>query len=246
MDRFDALPLQQKLLLLTGVLLMVAGAVYFFAISPLEGGINSAKGKQKKLSQDHQALAQYRQKEKLAKLDEEEQSEIAKIDDNKKQLPSEDQLPEFIQSIKSDADVAGLEIMKFDVADRELEDYYARVPVNIRVVGTSLQLITFLKTLAAPNRRIVNVADLRINRVAAQSTKLQSLLGETDEVRALRNLSKSRTLTPQEARALKIVEYEANSKLAFIQAEFTAYAFSYTGEPLPESAKLKRKARKRK
>lgn len=246
MERFDTLPLQQKLLLLTGVLLIVAGAAYFFGISPLEGGINSAKGKQKKLSQDHQALAQYRQKEKLAKLDEEEQGEIAKIEDNKKQLPTEDQLPEFIQSIKSDADVAGLEIMKFDLGNRELEDYYARVPVNIRVVGTSLQLITFLKTLAAPNRRIINVTDLRINRISGQAAKLQTMLGETDEIRALRSLSATRSLTPQEARALKIVEYEASSKLALIQADFTAYAFSYTGEPAPANAKKKRKKGRRK
>lgn len=244
MDRFDALPLQQKLLLLTGILLMVAGAAWFFGISPLEAKVGGAKGKQKKLSQDHQALAQYRQKEKLAKLDEEEQNEIAKIEENKKQLPTEDQLPEFIQSIKSDADVAGLEIMKFDVGNRELEDYYARVPVSIRVIGTSQQLITFLKTLAEPNRRIVNVANLRISRISSNNTKLQTLIGETDEMRALRNLAKTRALTPQESRALKIVEYEANSKLALIQADFTAYAFSYTGEPAPADSK-KKKARKK-
>ena len=241
MDRFDALPLQQKLLILTGVLLIVAGAAWFFGISPLEASIAGTKGKQNRLSQEHQALAKYKQREMVTKLDEEEQAEIAKIDENKNLLPTEDQLPEFIQSIKSDADVAGLEIMKFNVGDRELEDYYARVPVAIRVVGTSLQLITFLKTLASPNRRIVNVANMKISHIATSSTHLQTLLGETDQIRAIQAISKERSLTPQEARALRIAEYEAMSKLSLIQAEFTAYAFSYTGEPAPADRKKKRK-----
>lgn len=245
MDRFDALPLQQKLLILTGVLMIVAGAAWFFGISPLEASIAGTKGKQNKLSQEHQALAKYKQREMVTKLDEEEQAEIAKIDENKNLLPTEDQLPEFIQSIKSDADVAGLEIMKFDVGNRELEDYYARVPVSIRVVGTSLQLITFLKTLAAPNRRIVNVAGMKISKVADNTANLRVLMGETDQYRAIQAIARERSLTPQETRALRIAEYEAKSKLSLIQAEFTAYAFSYTGEPAPAGKGKKKKKKKR-
>ena len=243
MDRFQAIPLQQKLLAAVVALLLLAGGVYFLGISPLEDGIGGIKAKHNKLAQEHQKLAQYKQKEKLAKLQEEEEAEIAKIDENKNLLPTEDQLPEFIQSIKSDADVAGLEILRFELGERELEDYYSRIPVKIKVVGTSLQLITFLKTLAAPNKRIVNIADLNIKKLSSDLSKMRAFLGETDEVRALRSIRPDRTLTPQEERAYKIAEYEAASKLSLINASFTAYAFSYTGQPAPTGNKKKRKRR---
>lgn len=241
MERFSEIPSQQKAVLLVLLMLLMAGGLYFTVLSPQEQRISSFRAQYTQLSQEHEQLAQYKKRDMLEKLQQEEKDEAQRIAENRKMLPSKAELPQFIHSIKSDADSVSLTIHRFEVRKTEIKDYYARIPIDVRAIGTYPQLIAFFKTLAAPSKRIVNIKDIEVNDIPADDTMLRDLLGDTDELRAL---DEATDLAPDDvpsseehARYLKLLRYEALNSQAFIDAKFKVYAFSYTGRLAPLDGK---------
>jgi type IV pilus assembly protein PilO len=236
MDRLLELPLQQKLLILIAVMLLIAAGGYFLYIADAQDKLAARKAAYARAAQEHTRLAEFKQKEKLESLIAEEAEENLKIEENKQMLPTEDELPQFIQSIKSDADTVNLEIHRFEVGDRQFRDYYARIPVQVRAVGTFAQIAGFLKTLAAPSKRIVNVADMKLKRLHMDLLSLRTLLGDSDVIRELTDLQlKGANKSGEIQRYIKIQTAEVLNSRSLINAEFTIYAFSYTGQLAPQA-----------
>lgn len=248
MEKFLEIPIQQKLLLLAVLMLLLAGGVYFFGVSPIQDEIQSERSRYNKAAQEHKRLAQYKESETIKKLAEEEAAQLALIEENKKLLPTEDELPQFIQSIKSDADTVNLDIQRFEVGQRELQDYYTKIPIFVKVVGTYPQVIGFLKTLAAPSKRIVNVKDLRIKKVPLKMKQLEDLLGQqSDAMREIKGDDKQKreASSPEMRRLEKLKQYEALNSRSLVEGNFTVYTFSYTGTLAPQDKKKKAVKRKK-
>lgn len=232
MEKLSDIPPQQLLVLGLLVILLTTGGFYFLAITPLEEGINADKSRYNKLSQEYKKLEQFHQPGKLEELKEAEEREKARIEENRTLLPSEAELPEFIRSIKADADSVDLVIHKFEVGETEIEDYYNRIPIEVRAIGSFHQLIAFLKTISSPAKRTVNVKEMIINKLDAQGELLKSMVSESEEIIILAPLKKrgGRTATPEQKRYMEIIKEEDKNKHSYVDAEFTIYAFSYTGK----------------
>lgn len=249
MDKFGELPIQQRLLIIVIAMLLMAGLVYFLLITDMEAALAKATAEYNKFNKEHQELAKYQESGQLEKLREEEQAERAKIEENKKLLPTEDELPNFIQSIKSDADTVTLDIQKFEVDERQLEDYYTKIPIKVEAVGTFPNLVAFFKTLASPSKRITNVKDLEVKALDFNITKLKNVLGQrSDAMREIEGQELSvedASRSPEFQRYIKLKQYEALYAQALVEAKFTVYAFTYTGKLMPESEKKKRQQKQR-
>ncbi len=242
MDRLSDIPPQQQLVLGLLMILLMTGGFYFLAIAPLEEGIQGNKGKYARLSQEYKKLEQFHQPGKMEELKASEEREKERIEENKTLLPSKAELPGFIRSIKDDADSVNLVIHKFEMGEPEQEDYYNRIPIDVRAVGSFHQLIAFLKTIAAPSKRTVNVKDLHLTRLEAKGDRLKSMVAESEDIQASDSLARmaGKATTPEQKRYYAILEEEESNRYSYVDARFTIYAFSYTGEIAPPQKGRKR------
>ena len=255
MEKFLRLPLYQRLIIVAVVLAVIAGGYYFLVISDYDSQTAAEDAKTKRIQKELTELAAYQDKEKREKLQVEFDEEQKKIEENKKMLPSDEEMPAFLMSIKADADLAGLEILKFETKEPGNEDYYKRIPVEMEVRGNFHQQVKFFKTLAAPKKRIVNITDLDIERPPLNLKELKRIVGisllkekEDADIEAKRDKerrAKEDRDTVAEVRARWFHEWEEARKMEVFKATFTANAFSYTGTPIPDAEKAKRKPIKR-
>jgi len=254
MEKFLRLPLYQRLIIVAVVLAVIAGGYYFLIISDYDDQAAAEEAKTKRINQELAGLAAFQDKDKREKLQIEFDEEQKKIEENKKMLPSDEEMPAFLMSIKADADLAGLEILKFETKETANEDYYKRIPVEMEVRGNFHQQVKFFKTLAAPKKRIVNITDLDIERPPLNLKELKRIVGisllkekEDQAIEAKKDKerrAKEDRETVAEVRAKWFHEWEEARKMEVFKAKFTANAFSYTGTPIPEAEKAKRKTKR--
>jgi type IV pilus assembly protein PilO len=247
MEKFLRLPLYQRLAIVAALLAVIAGGYYFLIIAEFVDQAAAEEGKTQRIQQELTGLAAYQDKEKREKLQTEFEEEQKKIEENKKMLPSDEEIPSFLISIKADADLAGLEILKFETKEAALEDYYKRIPVEMEVRGNFHQQVKFFKTLAAPRKRIVNITDLDIERPPLNLKELKRIVGisnlkaqEDFQIEARKTKAKGERETVAQVRAKWFAEWEEARKMEVFKARFTANTFSYTGTPVPEADRAKR------
>jgi len=243
MERLSDIPPQQLLVLGLLVILLTTGGFYFLAITPLEEGINGNKIKYSKLSQEYKKLEQFHQPGKLEELKEAEEREKARIEENKTLLPSQAELPGFIRSIKADADSVDLVIHKFEVGETMEEDYYNRIPIDVKAVGSFNQLIAFLKTISSPSKRTVNVKDMFIKHLDMEGEALKAMVSESEDITVAEAVQgrDTRGTTPEQKRYMAILREEERNKHSYVEAKFTIHAFSYTGKMADRSKKRRRR-----
>ena len=78
-----------------------------------------------------------------------------------RQLPNQTEVPELLVDIAQAGLGRGLEFVLFKPQDKEFKDFYAELPINIKVIGDYHQLAEFVSDLAALPR-IVTLGDVDI------------------------------------------------------------------------------------
>jgi type IV pilus assembly protein PilO len=96
----------------------------------------------------------------------EEQKELLKV------LPKSSEIPSFLDSLHTQATLAGLEIQTFTRLEEQPQDVYARIPVAMSVVGTYHQLAKFAK-IVGELKRIVNIENLELDSASMHDGALQ-------------------------------------------------------------------------
>jgi len=76
-------------------------------------------------------------------------------------LPKASEIPSFIDSIHTQATLAGLEIVSFTPMPEQPQDVYARIPVAMEVAGSYHQIARFAKVVGEL-KRIVNIENLEL------------------------------------------------------------------------------------
>ena len=240
MDKISDIPVQQQVVIILVFMLLLAGGFYFVSISPTEESISSAEGKYNTLAQEYNKLAEFKQEGMLEKLEAEEETEQQKIEQNRRMLPSDSELPSFIESIKADADASKLVIQRFEIGETEVADYYKKIPIEVRALGTFPRLIDFFRILSAPSKRTVNIHDITIVQLPPGGAEYDNLAGANRKGGRYGGKEPTSTAaTPEQKRYMKVLEIEEKNSKAFIDASFTVYAFSYTGEVAPLHLKAK-------
>lgn len=156
-DRFVDLPMRRRVLLLGAGLLSIffLYATYFYW--PLSSEIEEKQENVATLRQERD-----RKKAMVANLSE-MRTLVANLDAQLKQataeLPDKKEIPQLLSNISSLGSDSGLAIIVFRQKPEEFQDFYAQVPVEVRVKGTYHQVGTFFDKVGRLNR-IVNVSDI--------------------------------------------------------------------------------------
>lgn len=80
-----------------------------------------------------------------------------------KQLPDRTQVPELLVDVSQTGLASGLEFELFQPADEVSKEFYAELPIRIRVIGDYLKFGSFVSGLASLPR-IVTVHNVKISR----------------------------------------------------------------------------------
>lgn len=228
MDRFLGLPLPQRLLVVGIVLAVLGGLTYYALLSPISDDIGVQDRKYRGAMSEYGKLKEFDSPEFKDRMARERTEALRRKAEFEKMLPREEELPGLIASIKADADLAGLVVLRFEPLKTPSEgEGYRGIPFNVEMTGTYPQFVNFLKSLAAPSKRLINPKDLRVDAVSAGS--LEQVAGDVGLLRVLNEREKRRGLTPQEQYAKRVLMYEEASKQTLLKIKFTAMAFVYTG-----------------
>lgn len=118
-----------------------------------------------------------------------------------KQLPDKTQVPELLVDVSQTGLASGLEFELFKPAAEVNKEFYAELPIQIRVVGDYVKFGTFVSGLAALPR-IVTMHDVKIFRRQDASTRGKEQLTMETTVKTYRYLDEavSKPSTPQETK----------------------------------------------
>jgi type IV pilus assembly protein PilO len=163
LDKFNAVPLGQKILLL---LILMVGLFVLFYFVPYDEI-------KKEVAQKQQELTGLQQKKDSLDVVKANRADVlARLENLKKQLiiareklPATAEVPSLLQRIHNQGKTAGLDINKFRRLPDVSKDYYIEIPVEMELVGTYDELANFFHLIGRMTR-IVNVQDLTLTRVA--------------------------------------------------------------------------------
>ena len=158
-DRIAKLSTVNKIVIIV-LLSGVIGLIYYqFFYSDLQDKIRSLDaeftrldGERKDYEKRKAEYLKFRQEvQKLL----EEQKELLKV------LPKSAEIPSFLDSLHTQATLTGLEIVSFVRKEEQPREVYARIPVDMEVVGNYHQLAKFAK-IVGELKRIVNIENLEL------------------------------------------------------------------------------------
>ncbi len=253
MDKFEALPLPQKILVGFLACALLAGGFQFMFISDAEARIAAAQGKLKSAEKKAAGLKKYEDETLFNQVRQEEAELKEALANNKAMLPDHDEIPKLISSIKRQADERGLKILMFKKEDRMADDYVDIVPVEMEVEGSFPVVVSFFEALAQPGMRMMTVHGFEMKALG-----IKELLEATHKIiggppQAKKDASKNiiagegGAASPVAQLIRRIEDYETAVNRMRVNASFTVHAYSYTGNLLsPEEAAAKAKRNKKK
>lgn len=101
-----------------------------------------------------------------------------------RQLPSETEVPGLLEDITNTALGSGLALQEVKLQGEQRRDFYAELPINIRVSGSYHELATFVSSVASLPR-IVTLHDLTITPTGGDGEQLNmQVLARTYRYRA--------------------------------------------------------------
>ena len=249
MEKLNALTPIQKLLVLIAPLGVIFFIFWQMFLGDLEAQLEGAQNKVRQQQAEYNKLREYEKAQRQESARERKEAEQAILEENKKMLPREEEIPAFIMSIQSDAYAAGVVIRKIERQEPEIEDYYKIIPIRIEASGKPRDIVDFFQTLGGAKKRVVNIRRLMIQRPKASQYNLAEVVegdeSEYDKAARIRRMKKEeKGMTNEERRMLKLRRWQVANEQLPVQTTFYAYTFSYTGEPLPPELR-KRKSRTR-
>jgi type IV pilus assembly protein PilO len=160
-DKFNQVPMAQKVLLLIILLVGMAAGFWFVVYTPIQDDIEKNKTQLSQLEQEQKRLE--RLKENQARM----RSKIAELQQElliaREKLPETAEIPSLLQRVHNQAKTAGLEIRNFQRLESRPQQFYLEIPVSMELTGTFDELANFFYYIGRMTR-IVNVKNLAMKR----------------------------------------------------------------------------------
>ena len=137
----------------------------------------------------------------------------------------------MIESLKQDADTAGLKLIRFKKSPKNVPGKsYIKIPIEIKLTGTYSQFISFLDTLDSPAKRMINIENINIKARRPSLDSVEKDVGDIGLLRILRERESVRALTSSEEQAKRLILFEESAKRTSLSISLMAYVFMYTGK----------------
>lgn len=160
-EKIINLPAYQRFLIILLIMALI-GAGFYFGL--YEGQIEEHK---KLLSRRDSALVQLQKNQKIADNLAVYKAEYEKMQERLKEalgeLPLEREIPSLLTGIANLAKERGLEIVRFKPAAEVVKEFYAEVPVELKLSGSYHQAGAFFDAVSKMER-IVNMQGLSLSR----------------------------------------------------------------------------------
>jgi len=162
MDKFKNLPPQYKLLVGVGALGVVASLFYYLVIMGLDDQITQQRGEFTRIQSELAQFKDFRGDVELAELREAYAEVVRRIEQNKRLIPDKEMVPELMSGIEADALEAGLRVISKEQLEKEYEDFYERIPIRLKMRGSFLSLVRFLKLTSRPEKRLATISNMAV------------------------------------------------------------------------------------
>jgi type IV pilus assembly protein PilO len=156
-DKLEQLTKVQRIAIWAGVMVLIIGGFIYFSYAPKYSRIDKLQVNLKKAeSQLQVAKSNARQLNEYRKKmhDAEEQFKIVM-----RALPEKEEIPTLLTGISKAGKYSGLNFLLFQPKPEIKKEFYAEIPVAIRVSGDYHGMATFFESVAELNR-IVNIKDI--------------------------------------------------------------------------------------
>ena len=163
MDKFKALKPEQKLIVALLTLGLLAGLYYVAVIMDTDTELATVINDISRKTAERAKFKDFKGASEVEALKNRYALVMAQIEENKKILPTEDLLAEFIHGLESDAEDDGVQIISYEPENKVTKDYYEEIPVQMEIRGTFVEVVRFLKLMALPGKRLTNVASIELS-----------------------------------------------------------------------------------
>ena len=161
-DTILKLPLSKKLIILGTIHLLIVMAFGYLIFYPKMIETRNLRSKiaelQRQIDNERITAGQ------LSKIKKEREGFAKKLSDAVAQMPNEKEIAGLLSSLSSLGRESGLEILLFKPAVEVVKEFYAEVPVDMKVHGGYENILSFFKK-AAGLQRIVNISKLNIGEI---------------------------------------------------------------------------------
>ncbi len=161
-DSILKLPSSKKILILIGILAVVAGFYFYLFFIPAQEELRASRAELDKLMKElNEGRMITRDLEKfkaqLEKLNAELNSALT-------QLPNEKEIPEILKNISRLGKESNLEFILFKPKNEEPQQFYAKVPIDLVVLGSYHNVGLFFDKIGKLPR-IINIVDFNMTRM---------------------------------------------------------------------------------
>lgn len=162
------LPNSKKILILIGILGVIAGMYAYLFFIPLQNDIKELRGQLDKLLKElNEGKMITRELEKFKSQVDQLNVELANA---LTQLPNEKEIPEILKSISRLGKESNLEFTLFKPKPEEPQQFYAKVPIDLVMVGSYHNIGQFFDKIGKLPR-IINVVDFNMSRIKEAKAK---------------------------------------------------------------------------
>lgn len=162
-------PWPTKIAGLVGAVALLVGAVYLLGVSPAAEEIETTDRRLRELEAeylDKQQIAnnlnQFRKEKEL--LDQRLQEALA-------EMPNEAAIDELLRQLNDLGTKSGLEIVAVEPGTEVPDQFFARIPIKMKVVGNYHEVAVFFDSVGKL-KRIVNVNDVSLKTPAKRAEKI--------------------------------------------------------------------------
>lgn len=161
-DSILKLPSSKKILILIGLLAVIAGIYFYLFFIPAQEELKASRTELDKLMKElNEGRMITRDLEKfkaqLEKLNAELNSALT-------QLPNEKEIPDILKNISRLGKESNLEFILFKPKNEEPQQFYAKVPIDLVVLGSYHNIGLFFDKIGKLPR-IINVVDFNMTRM---------------------------------------------------------------------------------
>jgi type IV pilus assembly protein PilO len=159
LEQLTRMPLSRKIAAMVAVMLLLGAGGWFVYYQPVVEEFDSLVKKQASLKKE---LAEAERRKKTYDDDRRKRDELELAAAKQLQiLPPETEIASFLNNLNAQSDLVGLEILSVKPLVEQAKDYYARIPVKLKLRGTYHQLTKFFY-LVGNLDRIINVEDITL------------------------------------------------------------------------------------
>ncbi|MBN2803498.1 MAG: type 4a pilus biogenesis protein PilO [Deltaproteobacteria bacterium] len=161
LDQFLKMPLSKKLAIL-GILVVMIGFLFWqFYYSPLKSELDAKKSEHSRILQKLKEV-EIQKKTYDEDLQKREDLKNASVK-QRLMLPVTTEMASFVQNINSVAELTGLDIISVKPLEASPDKYYSRIPVELNLEGSYLQIGKFFYQVGKLDR-IINIENITLDK----------------------------------------------------------------------------------